>query len=43
MGLEADLMEQVVGTDLQRLDLSQQLHVLHLVVGQDLKAIVVVV
>lgn len=38
-----DLVQQVVGTDLQRLDLCQQLHVLHLIVRDDLKAVLIVI
>lgn len=41
-GQETNLLQQVVGTDLQSLDLCQQLHVLHLVVRDDLKAVLIV-
>jgi len=36
-------VQQVVGADLQRLDLCQQLHVLHLVVWHDLEAVLVMI
>lgn len=35
-------MQQVEGPDLQSLDLGQQLHVLHFIVGDDLKAVLIV-
>lgn len=38
----SDLVQQVVGANLQSLDLCQQLHVLHLVVRDDFKAVLIV-